>query len=586
MTAITEHLVDPITVGIVNNRLTSILNEQQNALVNTAFSPVVRESFDLACAVFNSRGEMIGQSTGGTPGHINSMATGLHHMVEAYPDGTLVPGDVLITNDPWQTSGQINDITIATPVFWDGRLIAWFASCCHSPDIGGRILSAQAREVFEEGLRIPIMKFLQAGDLNRDLEQLIRVNVRTPDETIGDMFAQVSGNEVGARSLLNLLGELGLTSIDPIADEIIARSERALRAAIREIPDGVYTSRAEADGYGEGRLILQAAVHVEGDAIRVDYSGSSPESKHGVNVVLNYTQAYTSFALKVAIAPEVPHNHGSFRPLDIWAPEGSILNCRPPAPVAARHLVGHFLPSVIFEALQEVLPGRLISPSADPTWLTVWRGLTAEDTPFMFTMFHAGGMGARASKDGLSATSFPGGLRSVPTEVIETLTPLVHRKRELTRDSAGDGLWRGGLGQTNFFECGSGKPWVVGINGDRIVSPAPGLNGGRDGGTGLFAKADGENLPTKEQIYVAADERIDVTLPGGGGYGDPMLREPELVIDDVVNGYLSIDTARDVYGVAVTYTGDEGSLVRLPEAYSHDEAGTAALRSLAAQVPQ
>ncbi|MBO0849980.1 MAG: hydantoinase B/oxoprolinase family protein, partial [Pseudonocardia sp.] len=244
-----ERAVDPVVVGLVANRLHSLLEEQQAALVHTAFSPVVRECLDLACGVFDSRGQMVGQSTGGTPGHINAMATGMAHIVTEYPPEALADGDVLVTNDPWMTAGQINDITIATPVFRDGELIAWFASCCHSPDIGGRILSAAATEVFEEGLRLPILKLRTAAGPDQTLERLIRANVRTPDETIGDIYAQVSANQVGARGLARMLDEFGLTGIDPVAEEIMLRSERALRDALRALPDGRYSASMTSDGF-------------------------------------------------------------------------------------------------------------------------------------------------------------------------------------------------------------------------------------------------------------------------------------------------------------------------------------------------
>ncbi|MDH3306494.1 MAG: hydantoinase B/oxoprolinase family protein, partial [Acidimicrobiia bacterium] len=438
--------IDPITVGAVSNRLWSILEEQQAALVATAFSPVVRESLDLACAIFDSHGDMVGQSIGGTPGHINAMATGMHHFVREFPPETLQPGDVLVTNNPWQTAGQINDITITTPVFLDGRLIAWFASCCHSPDIGGRLLSAEAREVYEEGLHLPIMKLVSAGTLDATAEAIIRANVRTPDETMGDILAQIAGNEVATRSLLGMLGELGLGSIDPVAAEIMDRSEAALRAAIALMPDGVYQAETAADGFGTP-LTLAVAVTVEGDHVAIDFAGSSPQSDHGINVVLNYTHAYASFAIKTAVAPGVPHNAGSFRPVTVTAPEGSIVNCRSPAPVAARHLIGHMLPSLIFDALRPVLPDRLMAYSADSLWLTVWAGARAERRPFVFNTFQAGGTGARATKDGVSTMGFPTGVRATPTEIIEVEAPLVQHHRELRIDSGGAGRFRGGLGQ-------------------------------------------------------------------------------------------------------------------------------------------
>lgn len=562
--------VDPIVVGLFGNRLHSILAEQQNALVNTAFSAVVRESLDLACAVFDSRGEMIGQSVGGTPGHINAMATGMHHFVAAYPPDTLEPGDVLLTNDPWQTAGQINDITVATPVFRHGRLVAWFASCCHAPDIGGRLVSAEAHEVFEEGLRLPILKFLRAGEVNVDLERLIRANVRTPEETIGDLYAQVTGNEVGAASLLKLLDEFGLDSLDDVAAEIMNRSEKALRDALRELPDGVYTNEIVTDGFEDEDVVLRVKATVDGDEIHLDFAGSSPQSRRGINVVLNYTRAYASFAVKAAISPEVPHNAGSFRPVHVTAPEGSVLNCRPPAPVASRHLIGHFLPSLLIGAL----PGAAIAPSADALWMTIWRG-----PGFMLNVFQTGGMGARADKDGLSTTGFPSGLRSTPTEVIETMAPLVQLSRELRTDSGGAGKFRGGLGQVTTMGALGVPSWSVNGNVDRVRAAASGVDGGHDGAVGRFGLRGGPDLPAKSRVTLATEAVVDATLPGGGGHGRPRERPVAAVLADVVEGYVSVAAAREVYGVEVRYVGDPDALVRLPADYAVDEERTARLRA-------
>ena len=570
---------DAVVVGIVGSRLRSILNEQQAALINTAFSPVVRESFDLACAVFDSRGEMIGQSDGGTPGHINAMATGMHHIVAKYNGHRLRPGDVVITNDPWMTSGQINDITIATPVFQREQMIGWFASCCHSPDIGGRVLSAQATEVFEEGLRLPIMLLLEQGTINPVLEAIIRANVRTPDETIGDLYAQVAGNDVGARRLVELLDEFGLAGIDTVATAIIDRSEAALREAIRAVPDGVYEAESTADGYGAEPVTLRLAVTIDDDAITLDYDGSSPQSPYGINVVYNYTRAYSSFAIKAAFAPEVPHNAGSFRPVTVTAPDGCVLNCREPAPVAARHLVGHFLPSLIFAALQPAMHGKLLAYSSDGVWLTVAGGVFPKSgVPFTYTMFQAGGMGARAVKDGLSSTGFPGGLRVIPTEVTESLTPPVQRRRELATDSGGPGRWRGGLGQDSEFECQTDQPWSAVANGDRIVSPARGTAGGEPGRRGQITTDGGERLPSKQRSVLQPTDRLQFVLPGGGGYGPPHERDIDDVLDDVVNGYCSLDQARSAYGVVIEYVGDPDARVRPPSSYRIDHDATARLR--------
>ena len=371
----------------------------------------------------------------------------MRHFVDRFPPERLRDGDVLITNDPWMTAGQINDLTIATPVYRDGRLIAWFASCCHSPDIGGRILSAAATEVFEEGLRLPIMRLRTAEGPDEVLEELIRANVRTPDETMGDIYAQVSANQVGARALNAMMDELGLDELDTVAAEIMRRSEEALRAALRALPDASHEAVFRTDGFGDDDLTLRVRVTIAGDEIHVDYEGSSPQSRYGINVVLNYTSAYTSFAVKAALAPDVPHNAGSFRPVTTTAPRGSVLNCVDPAPVASRHLVGHFLPSLLFEALRPTV-GDLPAASADALWMTVWRGADVDEVrPFALTTFGAGGSGGRHDKDGLTTTGFPTGVRAAPTEVVETLSPLVQRRRELRPDSAGAGRTRGGLGQ-------------------------------------------------------------------------------------------------------------------------------------------
>lgn len=574
--------VDPVVVGLVANRLHSILDEQQTALINTAFSPVVRESYDLACAVFDSRGRMIGQSISGTPGHINAMATGMEHIVTRYPSEELADGDVLITNDPWMTAGQINDITIATPLFRGGELVAWFASCCHSPDIGGKILSAEAREVYEEGLRLPILKLRTAEGPDEAVETIIRANVRTPDETMGDIYAQVASNRVGARSLFALMDEHGLDEVDTVASAIMDRSEAALRNRISDLVDGRYSATMETDGFGDESLVLAVAVTVAGDSIHVDYTGSSQQSKYGINVVLNYTRAYTSFAIKAALAPEVPHNEGAFRPVETSAPEGSVLNCREPAPVASRHLVGHFLPSLIFEALRPAVPEGLPAASADALWMTVWRGLVDDDRHEYFTLtsFGAGGSGGRPRKDGLTTTGFPTGVRAAPTEVLEAHTPIVQTARELLPDSAGAGERRGGVSQAMRVRRRGKGAWSVNANVDRVDYPAPGAAGGSAGGRGSFTRSStGESLPRKSQVFLGDDDEVTLHFPGGGGHGDPFARPVERVLHDVIDGYVSIDRARADYGVVIAYEGPADAIVRTESMYRVDVAATERLRS-------
>jgi N-methylhydantoinase B len=569
-----DKTIDPITLEVIWNRFLSVANEQQDALIRTAFSTIVRESQDLACGLFDTKGRMIAQSLSGTPGHINAMATSMQHFLAAFPADRLSPGDVLITNDPWQTAGQINDITITTPVFKQDRLVALFANTCHSADIGGRILSAEAREVFEEGLRIPIMKLFECGEPNRILMQIVRANVRQPDEVIGDFYAQTACNDAGGRGLLEMMEEFELDSIDPVADEIIRRSETAVRAEIAKLPSGEWSNETWSDGFEEP-IVVRCQVKVKGDEIFIDFTGSSPQSTRGINVVLNYTHAYASFAIKAAICPDVPHNEGSFRPVHVSAPPGSILNALEPAPVASRQVIGHFIPSAIFAALSGAMPGRLMAPGADPIWLSVWRG---QNPPFTLTLFQVGGTGARPSKDGLNAVGFPSGVAGVPAEIIESLSPVVLQRRQLRPDSGGSGKWRGGLGQlTAFSRRGEGK-WSVSSIADRTVYPAPGLLGGQPGATGEVFLGDGTRLHAKALVDLKPGDVVHINLPGGGGYGHPFERDAEKVRWDVIEGYITAAAAEREYGVVIRYNGNLDELVKLPDGWQIDRNRTAELR--------
>lgn len=566
--------IDPVLLEVIWNRLLAVVTEQQDALMRTAFSTIVRESQDLACGLFDPAGRMIAQSVSGTPGHINAMATCMGHFLAAFPLDRLAPGDVLVTNDPWMTAGQVNDITVTTPIFKHGRVIALFANTCHAADIGGRVLSAEAREVYEEGLRLPIMKLFDRGRPNEVLLALVRANVRLPDEVVGDLYAQAACNDAGGRALLEMTDEFGLADIDAVADEIVRRSEAAVRERIRDLPDGEWRSETWGDGFEEP-IVIRCRVRKSGDEVCIDFGGSSPESSRGINVVMNYTHAYASFAMKAAIYPDIPHNEGGFRPVHVSAPPGCILNALPPAPVASRHAIGHMLPTAIYAALAGALPGRLLAPGADSIWLSVWRG---DNPPFTFTMFQVGGTGARPTKDGLSAVGFPSGVAGVPAEVVESLSPLMMRRRELRPDSGGAGTWRGGLGQLTEFTSRAPGPWSVSCIVDRTRHPAPGLLGAHPGAPGELILDTGERPNPKARIELRPGQIVHINTPGGGGYGDPFRRSPDLVRQDVIAGYVTPDAAAREYGVVVRYTGDAADLVRLPEQWVIDEAATAALR--------
>lgn len=542
--------LDPIRVEVLWNRLIGIVEEQAMVLIRTAFTNIISDAGDLSAGIFDTRGNMIAQAVTGTPGHINSMAIGQRHFLAAYPPESLQPGDVLISNDSHQFSGHLNDFTVSTPIYRGEQLVAYFASTCHALDIGGRGFGPEGRDAFEEGLYVPISKYYIAGEPNEELINLLRANVRTPDEVLGDLHAQVAANNVGGQRLLETMQEFGLETLEVIADDIIARSERAMRQAIRELPNGEYRNSLTCDGWDEP-ITIQAKVIVADDELEVDFTGSSSEVPYGVNVVLNYTIAYTTYALKAAICPEVPNNEGSFRPVRIQAPEGSILNCSRLAPVAARHVVGHFAPECVLGALYQVLPERALAEGANTIWNIQAAGHWPSGAPFQFVAMMAGGMGARASKDGLSAAIFPSGIRGTPVEIVESAAPLMITRKELRCDSGGPGLYRGGLGQEVHLRARSEAPLMFTAMFDRTKFPARGLHGGGPGAAGEVRLDDGTVLAAKGKHMIPAARTLILRLPGGGGYGPSQARSPEQVLQDVRDGFVSHTQAEAAYGVVI-----------------------------------
>jgi N-methylhydantoinase B len=529
-------LLDPVTLEICWNRLIGVVNEQAAALQRTSFTSIVREAGDLSAGVFDSRGFMVAQAVTGTPGHINSMALAMKHFLAAWPLERLAPGDVLITNDPWKTSGHLNDVTICSPIFRGEQCIAFFASTCHTADIGGHVLSAEAREVYEEGLQIPILKLYEGGRPNATLVAMIRENTRLPEMVLGDFHAQIAGGAVGGERLLEFMDEFGFDRLEPLADEIIGRTERAMREAIRALRPGVYEYAITSDGFDEP-ITIRARCQVQGDDLLVDYAGSSPASRRGVNVVMNYTEAYTTYGVKVIVSPDVPNNEGAFRPLRISAPAGSILNVARPAPVAARHVIGHFLPHVIAGALGQALPDRVMAEGSANIWGVQVAGRDLEGRPFTHIFFSSGGTGARVVKDGLSATAFPSGVLGTPVEVIENLSPLLVERKALRDASGGGGKYRGGLGQTIAFRVRTREPFVCSILCDRTMHPAAGFRGGQAGATGEVLIDGVRPANPKAEQVVNPDSLVELHLPGGGGYGNPTERDPDLLALDLLERY-------------------------------------------------
>ena len=514
---------DPIELEVLWQSLIATVNEQARALQRAAFSPIVREAGDLANAVFDRRGRMVAQAVTGTPGHINSLARAASAILEEYPTDSLVEGDVLITNDPYKTAGQLLDVTVLYPVFRNGRVIAFFGSTIHHTDVGGYGIGAGARDVFEEGIWIPIVRLMIAGERNHDAWKFILSNVRQPDHMAGDLHAQMASGEVGAQRLRALCDRHDLDDIEDLADEIITRSEAATRASIRELPAGTYRASAVLDLADGSEIDIVCAVTVDPEAgeITVDYEGSSGASPYGINVVKNYTHAYTTFTVRSVLNPDLPNNHGSLAPIKVEAPVGSIVNAVSPQPCTARHVVGMFLPNALLKALAQIRPDQAMAEGSGAVWTMQVSGNHDDGRPFITAMFtYAGGVGARASKPGLSACSYPTGVAAVPIEVVEASAPIRFLRKELRRGSGGEGAQVGGLGQTIEFTVDTERAWQLNAVTSRLSHAPEGIFGGLEGGAGAFT-VNGEPVRTQARVTLQPGDHVRLDLPGGGGYGAP-----------------------------------------------------------------
>jgi N-methylhydantoinase B len=517
--------MDSIELEVLWGSLISTVNEQAKALQRSAFSPIVREAGDLANALFDTRARMVAQAVTGTPGHINSLAVAAGKMIEEYPIPTLEPGDVLITNDPYKTAGQLLDVTVLSPVWRDGRVIGFFGSTIHHTDVGGYGIGAGARDVFEEGLWIPICKLMKQHARNTDVWKFILSNVREPEQVAGDLHAQMASAEIGALRLNQLLDAHGLDDIEALSDEVIQRSEDATRRAIRALPAGTFRASSVLDLADGSEITIAAAITVDPvkGEILVDYAGSSDASPSGINVVKNYTHAYTTFTIRSVLNPDVPNNAGSLAPIKVEAPIGSIVNAVSPAPCTARHVVGMFLPMPLLRALSEFLPEAVMAEGAGAVWTCQVNGTRADGRPFITSMFnYAGGVGARAHKPGLSATAYPTGVSAVPIEVVESMAPMRFLRKELRRGSAGAGAddAHGGLGQVVEFTVENDRKWTLNAVASRLAHAPAGLFGGDPGQVGAFL-VNGMPVRTQKRIDLESGDIVRMELPGGGGYGEP-----------------------------------------------------------------
>jgi len=525
-----------VRLQVMWTRLIALVEEQAQTLLRTAFSPIVRESGDLSAGVFDTRGRMLAQAVTGTPGHINTMAKSVGYFIEQFPIATMSPGDVFVTNDPWHGTGHLNDYVVVTPAFCAGHLIALFACTGHMTDVGGIGLSSDARDVFMEGVTVPIMKLIDAGRVNDTLIAIAKANSRLPHEIEGDIYSLVASNEAAVRRLAELLAEVGASDIDALADFIVGRSRRAIAERIAALPKGEATYSMSIDGF-EAPVELRARLRIAEDTIAVDWSGTSQASRFGINVPLNYAAAYTSYALACAVAPDVPNNAGTLSAFEVFAPQGCILNAHRPQPVACRHIIGGLLPDVVFGCFDQLVPGRVPAESASALWTLTFRG--GQPPGFTISIVTNGGTGARADLDGLSATSFPSAVRGTPVEIVETATPLVFWRRELRPGSGGEGAARGGLGQDMEIGTLDGAPFTLFAAFDRISHPARGRAGGRCGAPGELALHSGRALAGKGAHRIEPDDRLVVRTPGGGGYGDPDRRPESARTADRLASYAS-----------------------------------------------
>ncbi len=527
---------------IMWNRLISVLEEQALTLVRTAFSTSVREAGDLSAGVFDREGRMIAQAVTGTPGHVNTMAAAVPHFINDIGPERIHPGDVYLTNDPWKGTGHLHDITVTTPVFVGQELIGFFASTAHVVDIGGRGYGPDAKEVYEEGIRIPIMKWAERGELNLDLVNIIRNNVREADQVVGDIHGLAASNETGRRRLLDMLDEFGLTDLENLADFVFDRTGAAIRTALEPVDNGVYRNEMRVDGYNE-TITLAVELTVTDDGMHADFAGTSPLSPFGVNVPLTYAQAYFTYGMLVALAPELPNNHASLLPFTVAAPPGVILNAQDPDPVAVRHVIGHFVTDLCLGAVATALPEVVPAEGAGALWNFQASARSADPTdqlpPVEMLMFNSGGTGARPTLDGLTATAFPSGVMTMSTEATEQIGPMIVWRKEIREDSGGVGKQRGGLGQIMEIGPTDGYLFEFSAMFDRVDNPARGRAGGGHGAPGRVYLDDGTPFSSKGKQTVPSDRHLILELPGGGGFGNPADRDPKAIANDLAQGYVS-----------------------------------------------
>lgn len=549
--------IDALTLEILWQRLIAVADQMSTTLARTAFSTTITASNDYGCVLIDADGQCIAHAHRSLPIFNRTMpyTTGL--ILQRFGRENISLGDVFISNDPWENAGHNPDITVITPFFKDGALVGFAASIAHHADVGGAIDTNQVSDSYEEGLLIPLARLYQAGEINQTALDFVAANVRLPTAVIGDIHAQVAANQTGAERCLALLEEYGLPDLGALAAEIHDRSEKAMRAAIAALPDGVYRSRVVVDELDKP-LELVCALEVRDDEIFIDFSGTSPQQPRGaINVTFTFTHGQISYALKATLLPDVPGNDGCYRPIHASAPPGCILNAQKPASVSQRHRIGAHIFGAVIQALAAVLPERVIAGSGFLVSTRVFANAADDKAISHSYLFSAGGMGANASANGISTIQAPALAGAVPVELFEISVPILTRCREFIADSGGGGRQRGGLAQR--MELGL----LPGYKGRATVSvhaagqnvPPFGLHGG-EGGAPAQILRDGEVLTRAEKVQHAsalplteAAQTVGFETAAGGGYGPPKERAPEQVWADARDGLVSIEQAAETYGV-------------------------------------
>ncbi len=534
------------------NRLLAVVEEQGQALIRAAFSPIVRECGDISAGIFDARGRMMAQAVTGTPGHINTMAEAVKTLRDRFQGQDMRPGDIYLTNDPWIASGHLNDFLLVMPVFHRNQVVGFTSCTSHLIDLGGQGMGPEGTDIFDEGLRIPPCKLMDQGRLNTLLMEIVKANSREPIANEGDIYALIACCETGATRLADMMEEFGIEDLDLLSDYIVDTSYRGTIDAISALPKGTWRNVLTVDGY-EQEIELHAALSISADHIALDFSGTSGLSKKGINVPLNYATAYSVFALRCIIGPDIPNNAGSLAPFHVNAPENCVLNALPPAPVAMRHTLGQMTPDLVFGCLSQALPDQIPAEGASCMYDLPLRhapeAVSRGDAQFALELVFSGGTGARPELDGLSATAFPSGVWGSQVETTEAVAPVLITRRELKPDSGGAGHTRGGLGQQIEIRASRNQDLLVFLSVERVANPARGRFDGNAGAKGrIRIGQDGPELPGKGAVRVPAGETLIFETPGGGGFGNPRMRPRDRVQRDLEEGLISKSTARDIYG--------------------------------------